>query len=175
MIILVDNREQLPWAFERIPKRKAERRASDTTPYVEVTTAAATLNVGDYMVSHNRNPDEAAPISIDRKSKADLFGTLTSGRDRFYREVERAADLQIALHIVIEDSWEGLRTPPTRSTVSPLVIKRTLISLSAKYGVHYHCPGDRAKAEQVAYRILEFAWQAHANRFNHDVIESGEH
>jgi ERCC4-type nuclease len=77
MIILVDTREQLPyWSENR-----------------------ATLIVGDYTTKKLLNS-----FHIERKSLQDLYGTLTSGNNRFKYELFRAAYHSIRLEVYVEGS-----------------------------------------------------------------------
>jgi len=77
MIILVDTREQLPyWPTNR-----------------------ATLIVGDYTTKKL-----LGSFHIERKSLQDLYGTLTSGNNRFKYELFRAAYNSIKLEVYVEGS-----------------------------------------------------------------------
>lgn len=77
MIILVDTREQLPyWPSNR-----------------------ATLIVGDYTTKKL-----LGSFHIERKSLQDLYGTLTSGNNRFKYELFRAAYHSIKLEVYVEGS-----------------------------------------------------------------------
>lgn len=77
MVILVDTREQLPyWPSNR-----------------------ATLIVGDYTTKKLLNS-----FHIERKSLQDLYGTLTSGNNRFKYELFNAAYHRIQLEVYVEGS-----------------------------------------------------------------------
>ena len=77
MIILVDTREQLPyWSTNRV-----------------------TLIVGDYTTKKLLNS-----FHIERKSLQDLYGTITSGNQRFKAELFRAAWERIQLEVYVEGS-----------------------------------------------------------------------
>lgn len=81
MKIFIDTREQTPlsWASSEVKK----------------------LIVGDYCPSE----EFFSGIFAERKSLYDLAGTLTSGLDRFKREIERAAELGLYLVVVTESSF----------------------------------------------------------------------
>jgi hypothetical protein len=81
MKIFVDTREQAPltWASSEVKK----------------------LIVGDYCPSE----EFFSGVFVERKSLYDLAGTLTSGLDRFKREIERAAELGLYLVVVTESSF----------------------------------------------------------------------
>lgn len=79
MIIITDSREQLPyWRNNR-----------------------QTLIVGDYTTKKLYNR-----FHIERKSLVDLYGTLTSGNQRFKYELFRAAYAQIKLEVYVEGTYE---------------------------------------------------------------------
>ena len=67
--IQIDTREQLPLTIRRYA--------------VEVCK----LDFGDYGIKGHSDLNNPAFI-VERKSLSDLIGSLTSGRDRFFREVE---------------------------------------------------------------------------------------
>lgn len=79
--ILIDTREQNPLPFEKSKKVK--------------------LTCGDYCVS-NLYSD----VFVERKSLMDLFSTISTGKERFIREIKKAKDLGYYLVVVTEDSFE---------------------------------------------------------------------
>ena len=64
--IIVDSREQTPLVFSLF------------------ASEVGTLQTGDYSLKGLEDS-----ITIERKSIADLIGSLTSGRERFQREIQR--------------------------------------------------------------------------------------
>lgn len=87
----------------------------DTREQLELTVAnkcAMKLSVGDYTVSSPLYSD----LFIERKSLNDLAGTLSSGFDRFTRELERAKSLGAYLVILVEEPYsEALNYSPYTS------------------------------------------------------------
>ena len=83
--ILIDTREQKPLAFTRSMSMK--------------------LDFGDYAVG--------APhydyTYVDRKSESDFKGTLSTGFNRFKRELHRAAQFDAYIFVVIESTVEKLK------------------------------------------------------------------
>ncbi len=77
--IIVDTREQQPWVF----------------PDELAVVQRGTLNAGDYAL--NGDP----LFAIERKSMDDFLGTVSSGWDRFGRELERMAG-HVARVVVVE-------------------------------------------------------------------------
>ena len=80
--ILVDTREQLPLKFKN--------------------TTSMKLDFGDYAVSG----DHYDYTYVDRKSESDFKSTMTSGFDRFKREMDRAKEFDSYLFVVIESTIE---------------------------------------------------------------------
>ena len=97
MVLLCDTREQDPIVFP--PHPWVDR--------IERTT----LQVGDYQARFRDGT--IPPVSFERKSLGDLFGTMTGGYKRFKEEVRRARDLQTCLKIIVEAPlaavWQGTR------------------------------------------------------------------
>ena len=79
MRIVTDTREQLPYW----------------------TAIRKTMVVGDYTTEKLHGK-----FHIERKSLADLYGTLTSGNRRFKYELFRAAHYQIKLEVYVEGTYE---------------------------------------------------------------------
>jgi ERCC4-type nuclease len=139
LCIIQDTREQAPYTFACITP----------PPLVEVATLAS----GDYSLRGFENQ-----VAIERKSLADLFGTVGQGRDRFERELERLSHFRFAA-VVIEAGFETIRQrPPVRSRLKPKTVFRSMIAWMIRYGVHFErCP-NRAAAEVWTYLLLERCW-----------------
>lgn len=77
-LLVVDTREQRPLTFTHLA---AER---------------GTLATGDYSVDglHSR-------FAVERKSVPDLVGSLTQGRERFFRELERMRGMDFARLLIV--------------------------------------------------------------------------
>jgi len=129
--IAIDTREQKPYKFWDHP--------------VEVVG----LKTGDYSIIGLEEK-----VCVERKSKADAYGTIGSGRARFERELERMLWFDYPA-IVIECSLEQFLIPPTHSALHPKSAINSLISWSIRYGVHIFFCGKRKHARTVTFRILE--------------------
>ncbi len=81
-----------------------------TLPYA-VTTERRNLgqSQGDYTIAELKTDDDKWRISIERKSIADLYGTLLTGRDRFERELKVLSEMEFAA-VVVEGSWKDVFT-----------------------------------------------------------------
>lgn len=135
--IVVDTREQDPWMF-------AGRLAA---------VSRGALRSGDYSL-HGRYME----IAIERKSKADLFGSMTTGRVRFFSELARLQEIKRS-YLIVEASVESVMRGSVRTSVNPSRMLDTLFHLCAQYGVHpVFCEG-RAHAEDMAYGLLSGYWR----------------
>lgn len=92
--VLIDTREQLPFSFDAIT---ADAEHGGGTWHVR--TEARGIPSGDYSLD-----GFADRIAVERKSVADLFGTVGKGRGRFVRELERLAAFEFAA-VVVEGDW----------------------------------------------------------------------
>lgn len=143
-VFLIDNREQCPWSFAGLPSWTGEPIAPDQVEW-------GTLKTADYSVKGFESK-----IGLERKSVDDLFGTLSFGRDRFAREVERAKDLDF-FAVIVEGSLDQLsqgHSRLTRFTGSACV--RTVLSWSIRFPwVRWFFGGNRDGARLIGLRLLE--------------------
>ena len=92
------------------------------------------------------------PIFWERKSLGDLFGTLTTGIERFKKEVERVAESKVTLYLGIEASLAEVYKGYPPSSVLGSQIVRTLFTFKVKYGIEpIFCNGR----EELKYQIIE--------------------
>lgn len=113
MIIIQDTREQTPWAFPEW-----------------VTVKIGTLKTGDYAIEGDENN-----FAIERKELNDYLGSISTGWDRFQREMQRARMFCARIIIVegkfseccyIEQSGEIIPPQHDHYTLQPqFIIKRT--------------------------------------------------
>ena len=83
--IVIDTREQTPWAF----------------PSYIVDSKRGTLRTGDYALEGDYN------FAIERKSLDDFLGTISTGWERFLRELDRMEEARYpAKIIIIEGDFE---------------------------------------------------------------------
>lgn len=135
-VIVIDTREQLPFSFPE-----------------GVETVRGTLHSGDYSVKGLEDR-----VAVERKSLADLYGSVTRGRERFEREIQRLSEFEYAM-VVIEASWVDLiRNPPPRTEVKPRSVVATIIAWESRYGVPFHAYGPRSLGAQLTFRTLERFW-----------------
>lgn len=126
MIILVDTREQLPYW----------------------PTIRATLVVGDYTTQKLLNK-----FHIERKSLQDLYGTLTSGNNRFKYELFRAAYHCIRIEVYVEGSRADFinKNFPKgdERKFSTDGLDRLVKTFERKYHLTFHWCRDRRQAKKL--------------------------
>ena len=141
MIIIQDSREKKPLKF--------------THSWVEAVKVRK-LDVGDYKCVYRNN--ETCNIIFERKTRYDLFGTLTSGYPRFRKEILRAQDNGILLWIIIENSFTSIMNCRCYKgeKITGSQIMKTLLTLYWKYGVmHTFC---KSREEMSKFIETVFIW-----------------
>ncbi|MEA4856108.1 MAG: ERCC4 domain-containing protein [Solidesulfovibrio sp.] len=133
MIIAVDNREQLAYSFGGY----------------DCSVEAATLNVGDYSIVGFEDK-----IACERKSIDDLIGCLTSGRERFEKELTRARSLD-RFCVIVEASFEELAKGLYRSAMKPHAACQSVIAWQVRYGTPFVFAGSRKAAEYYCFSFLQ--------------------
>lgn len=150
--IIIDTREQSPWAF----------------PEELATVRMGTLKTGDYAL------DGDNAFAIERKSLDDFLGTISSGWNRFLREIGRMdAAAFPAKIIIVEGDFEschfrvvkdGKIQAPTHNHVrlTPQFIYSRIAELSLQ-GVCILFAGDASCAGALGYAILRHRFMELAN------------
>jgi ERCC4-type nuclease len=154
--VLQDTREQAPWHFSEIV---IERRL-----WV-IQRRVATLATGDYTIDGCEDR-----LCIERKSAADLVGSVTAGNARFRREHERMADIVKFggksggfACVIVEGSLSAI-CDELDSEAGRRVTGDMIIGAAASWPMRYQVPwffaGDRRLAELLAFRIMAKWWGA---------------
>jgi hypothetical protein len=148
-VVMIDTREQRPFDFHGL---RADAR-NDYRP-LKVTTLRGTLRSGDYSLAGFEDC-----IALERKSLADLYGTIGQGRDRFVRELERLNELSVA-GVICECDWDRiLREPPPHTKLLPKVVFRSILAWTQRFPrVHWWMMPSRELAMATAFRALERFW-----------------
>ena len=154
--ILVDNREQAT------PKA-VERYKSFGVPYKR-----ATLNYGDYCGIITLNDSEIydtahsvkASCVIERKMSLDeLAMCFTRWRDRFRREMERAASNGSTVYLLVENAtYEGIIKHRYRSRFSPSAFLASLTAWTVRYNLRpIFCKADTSGQliKEILYRDMK--------------------
>lgn len=138
MIVLIDTREQAPLQITAYPVEKAG------------------LPVGDYGLkgfSDWTNPQ----FICERKSIGDLCGSLTAGRDRFTKEIEKMRQFGFRA-LLIEGSRHDICNGSYRSSVRPQSILASLDALAVRCNLHVFWCGDAdGAARQFEGLVRQFA------------------
>jgi len=152
--VVIDTREQAPFDFSEVPARE-----SDGGGYVVVRCVRRGLPTGDYSIEGFESR-----VAVERKSLADLYGTLGRGRERFAREFDRLAELEFAA-VVVEGGWQHVVDPEGNdplwySRLEPRSVWGTVFAWSQRVPhVHWYMMGSRWLAEFATYEILERFWR----------------
>jgi len=128
---------------------------------LDVQLRTERLMTGDYTLSGFEDL-----VTVERKSLADLYGTLADGdrRDRFRAEHERMAGMALAV-VVIEASWREITfRPPAGTQLDPKTVYGTFIARLVEFGIPWFAMDDRRLAELTTFRILERFWQVRVGR-----------
>lgn len=141
--VLVDRREQAPWPFRELTD-------AHKVPLI-VPTQPATLRTGDYAVD-----GMVDRFVVERKSRDDLIGCLTSDRERFEAEIQRAANEHQCAAVVVECGWGGLLSEPTPGRrYKPETLRQTILAWMVRYRtVHWMLCPTRREAEITAFHLL---------------------
>lgn len=158
--VVIDTAEQLPYDFADIPAD-----ADEGGGIIAVRTIRSSIDTGDYsLVGHHVDG-----VTVERKSKADLYRTISGERERFERELERMQAFRVAFVVVEAEISELLASPPEwtdrhgvvhTSKYHPKALHRTIMAWEQRYPrTHWRfCPGRRF-AEVLTLRILDRYWQ----------------
>ena len=137
MIIAVDTRERKPYFL------------SPGLDCPKVITCRTTLKTGDYSIVGHFDQ-----VTIERKSLSDFWVSITRGRDRFKREIQRMAEIPCRAVVVEATLDQALGTRVAGRKFGSEVVIGTVKSWNAKYGVPFLFLGDRATAEQFTLQYL---------------------
>jgi DNA excision repair protein ERCC-4 len=127
--VVVDTREQLPWTFDPALFRTVQRA----------------LPAGDYSLEGHESS-----IAIERKSLDDYVASVITGRERFGRELNKLADLELGC-VVVEATLEDVLAHRYRSSAHPNAVFGATTSIIVDRRVPVFFCSDR----QIARRFVE--------------------
>ena len=116
----------------------------------------STLNYADYTID---NPELNEHVYVERKSLADLLGTITSGLERFSNELERALIDNSYIVVIVEESIDNALKfnylPHIFCKMHPDAVFHNLRELLQRYSNFQvaFCSG-RKEASRVLKRVL---------------------
>lgn len=128
LTIKIDSREQRPYEFKN--------------------TEVGTLQTGDYSIQGLENY-----IAIERKELNDLIGCLTTGRERFKRELYRGRALEY-FALVVEASLSDIVSGKYRSKMNPEAAMQSLIAFSIRYRLPVWFAENRELSQHVTESLL---------------------
>jgi len=152
MHIVIDSREQTPWNW-----------SPD-----DATTEIAGLSCGDYALAEDTEiPKKSGALrpvrfAIERKSLEDFLGTISSGWDRFQRELTRMENFPARVVIVegnfaqccFSEDKQGIIPPPhNHPNLRPSFVARQIAELTMM-GVSVLLAGDSHMAARLAYSVF---------------------
>jgi ERCC4-type nuclease len=143
--IIYDSREQHPFDFSDYDCR----------------AALGALSSGDYSLAGFESQ-----VAVERKSLGDLIGCLTSGRERFTRELERLRGYD-SCAVVVEASWHDLASGNYRSKLNPDSAVQSVISIMERFRMPFFFAGDRRQAEAFTYDFLRHYHRHALERYKH--------
>ena len=129
VVVVVDTREQEPYAFD--PER--------------VTIVRRALPAGDYSLDGHETA-----IAAERKSIDDYVASVVRGRDRFARELRILSGYDVAC-VVVEATLEDILAHRYRSGAHPSAVLGATLSIIVDRSVPVFFCGDR----QIARRFVE--------------------
>jgi len=131
LTILQDTREQAPWRFSNA-----------------CNVQVVTLDSGDYSMMGFSDR-----VRVERKSLADLVGSITTGRERFLDECRRLMAFEFRL-LVVESSVEAVLAHAYRSQTNPQSVLGSVIALHVDYGLPCVWAGDARNAANIVERLF---------------------
>ena len=132
-IIQIDTREQRPLIFNGWP------------------TETVTLSVGDYGLKHFsdwQNPQ----FIVERKSLGDLVSSLTHGRERFTREIEKLRQFRFRA-VLIEAIPGEIEHEQYVSDVEPQAIFQSIAAFQVRTNLHFIWSGTPEGAARMFERL----------------------
>ncbi len=155
MKIIIDSREQAPFAFQH-------------EKYAGTVAEVGALDTGDYSLAGLTDR-----VAVERKSLPDLVACLGRERARFARELQRASALD-AFAVVVEASWAELAGGQYRSQLNPHSACQSILAFTARYRIPFMFAGSRAGAEYVAWGFLRQYLESARKRWGSIVKAHGE-
>ncbi len=125
----MDSREQLSYQFK--------------TP-----SEVGALACGDYSICGLENH-----VAVERKTIDDLIGCLTTGRERFERELHKGKALDF-FALVIEGSLSDIANGRYRSQMNPKSAIQSLLTFSVRYRLPIFFCESRQYGQKVTESLL---------------------
>ena len=127
--ITIDTREQTPYRFQ-------------------IPSHVCTVPVGDYSIKGLEDC-----IAIERKTLDDLIGCLTTGRERFEKELQRGRAFDY-FGLVVEGSLSDLANGRYKSKMIPKSAVESLLAFSVRYRLPIFFCENRKYGARVTESLL---------------------
>lgn len=139
---MIDTREQRPLKFDHLRFGKYGKHQS-------ITVQTGTLQSGDYSLRGYEDQ-----IAIERKSKEDLTQSLTRGRDRFIRELERLKTYRFSA-VLVECEWRrALEYAWLQTCVEPAALDSTMLAMQLRYPTRWIFRPNRYDAAKTVVKLF---------------------
>lgn len=144
-------------------------------PYLSRPMVRGTLQTGDFTL-----PGCGEWIAVERKALDDLIACLTTSRDRFTRELQRAARVK-DFYVVVEGSYADILRGNFRSAMNPRAAWESVIALQQRFGIPFLFSGSPELAAKLTESILLRWWKEHdkalqafrrSTRGNHEIRQN---
>jgi ERCC4-type nuclease len=106
------------------------------------------LDVGDYSIVGMESM-----ITVERKSLADLYGTIGQGYDRFERELKRAVTYRWKGLVIESEEGDIYNNADVYSSIHPNLVYQVLASLESH---HWHVYAAKNRARARAWILSRF-------------------
>lgn len=160
--VVIDSSEQRPYTFKGLTADADKKFAPLAIPTVRYSLA-----VGDYSIQGRESE-----ILIERKSKEDLYGSMstTEKRENFIARLEVMNAIPWGA-VVVEAGWQELiESPPRHTKFAPKSLYRTILFWMQRYPkVHWFPAFSREFAEITTFRLLQ-CW--HRDHETNATVES---
>ncbi len=141
--IIIDSREQTPWSFD--PQ--------------DAHCTRGTLRTGDYALAGDDG------YAIERKSLNDFLGTISSGWERFEKELRRAHERGFVMPVIVEGDVDDMlwSTSPDGDLVEPMndhpcvgagFVLKQIAQIIVRHGHSFIPCKNAVNAAAVAYACL---------------------
>jgi hypothetical protein len=166
-VVAVDTREQMPYLFTGIP---ADVKDGGGLTQVAKVRKKLDTGSGDYTILGLEGI-----VAVERKSKEDLYQSISQGRDNFERRLVLMSAARMACVVVEAEYFDIISNPPSFTQYPPKSIARTIDAWVVRYPkIHWWFMPDRQWAELKTYRLLERCWKDFAQDYPNIATEVKE-
>ena len=119
--------QKIPSAGKFLPTIIQDTREQTPLKFIHLPVIVAGLTTGDYSVKGLEDD-----FAVERKSLSDLYGSLTTGRDRFMRELQRMLAHPFRRLLIIGSEREIEQGTSRFRTANPKSILHSLAAIEAR-------------------------------------------